>query len=286
MTSPVRARFVAAELGIWAAVYGAYLAVRGLTLGAPGEAIAHARDVVSLERAAGIFHEASLQQAVAPVSGLFAAYYMLGFGPVIAATAVWLGIRHRDRYRELRNLLLVSISLATVVFVFFPTAPPRLVSGLGIGDSVGLSSHDSGSFAGIRFDPYAAVPSMHVGWSLLVAVVGFRTVRRRAARACFAVHPLLIAVAVAATGNHFFVDCVGGAAVACVTVAVLAIASMRLDRRAQPLRRRALHATSAASVRAFAGANPSQSLLKYTYTSPRAAHARIRAAHSSSSPGE
>jgi len=225
-------RFAGLELVLWASVYGAYLAVRGLTIGAPGAAVAHAHDVVGLERALGVFREASLQSLLAPAARLFSAYYMLGFGPVLAVTAIWLALRHRDRYRELRNALLLSISLATVVFVLFPTAPPRL-AGLGIADTVGLSSHDTGSFLGIRFNPYAAVPSMHVGWSFLAALAGFRTARRRSVRALFAVHPALMAVTVCATGNHFFFDAAGGLAVAGLTLVLL---SLRLGDLADAIR--------------------------------------------------
>ncbi len=146
---------------------------------------------------------------------------MLAVAPAIAGTAIWLGIRDPARYRRLRNTLLVSVSLAAIAFVTFPTAPPRLVSSLGISDTVGLSSHDTGSFLGIRFNPYAAVPSMHVGWSLLIAVAGFGPVRRRWARACFAVHPLLMALAVTATGNHFLFDCAGAVVVALPTLLLL-----------------------------------------------------------------
>jgi hypothetical protein len=217
-------RFAGVELALWASVYGAYLAVRGLTIGAPGAAVAHAHDLVGLERALGVFREASLQAFLAPAARFFSAYYMLGFGPVIAVTAIWLGIRHQDRYRKLRNALLLSISLATVVFVLFPTAPPRL-AGLGIADTVGLSGHDTGSFLGIRFNPYAAVPSMHVGWSFLVALAGFRTARRRPVRALFAVHPVLMAVTVSATGNHFFFDAAAGLAVASLTLVLLGLRS-------------------------------------------------------------
>jgi len=66
-----------------------------------------------------------------------------------------------------------------------------------------------------------------VGWSLLIAIAGFGAVRSRWARACFAVHPLLMAVAVTATGNHFFFDCVGGAAVALATLALLRVRRRR-----------------------------------------------------------
>ena len=128
----------------------------------------------------------------------------------------------RRRMRELRSLLLLSISLAVVVHVALPVAPPRLVPGLGIADTVGLDqSH--GSFAGIPFNPYAAMPSMHVGWSLLVGLVALKASRSLPVRGFFAVHPVLMAVAVPATGNHYFLDSVAG-----VVVALSAIGIRRL----------------------------------------------------------
>lgn len=214
-------RFVAFELAVWSGLYGTYLAVRGMTMGSPTDAFGHAWDVVGLERTVGVFHEPAVQELFAPAEGFFSAYYMVGFGPVIALVAVWLGLRDRSMYRALRNALLLSIALATVVFVLFPTAPPRLVGGLGIEDTVGLSSHDTGSFLGVRFNPYAAVPSMHVGWSLLVAVYGRRATRRRLLRAFFLAHPVLMAVTVTATGNHYFLDSVGGLVVAGLALGLL-----------------------------------------------------------------
>jgi hypothetical protein len=219
-------RFVAFELALWAALYGCYLAVRGVTIGSPDEAVRHAWDVVDLERTVGLFHEAAFQSVLGPLERLLSAYYMLGFGPLLLVVGVWLGLRDRAGYRAFRTALMVSIALATVVFVLFPTAPPRLVDGLGIEDSVGLSSHDTGSFLGIRFNPYAAVPSMHVGWSLLVAVFGFRAARRRLLKAFFAVHPALMAVTVTGTGNHYFFDSLAG-----IVVAVLTLTLTRTHRR-------------------------------------------------------
>ena len=102
-----------------------------------------------------------------PLEGFFSAYYMLGFGPVIVEPARLAGGRAPRLYVQLRTLLFVSLAIALIVYVAFPTAPPRLVPGLGIADTVGLAGHDTGSFAGVRFNPYAAMPSLHVGWSVL-----------------------------------------------------------------------------------------------------------------------
>jgi hypothetical protein len=224
-------RFAAFELAVWASLYAAYLAVRGATIGSPDEALQNGREIAAAESALRIFHEATVQDALSTLESFFSAYYMVGFAPLIAGTLVWLALRHRQHYGELRTALLVSISIATVVFVVFPAAPPRLIPDLGIADTVGLSSHDTGSFAGVRFNPYAAMPSMHVGWSLLVGLAGFRAARRRIPRLLFAAHPAVMVVAVMATGNHFVLDAVAGAAIA-MTVAGVCISPAHASPRA------------------------------------------------------
>ena len=215
-------RFAAFELALWAGLYGAYLAVRGFAISEPSVAFDHGARLVGFERTIGLFHEAGAQAALAWGQSFFSAYYMACFAPLILGVLVWLGLRHRDRYRELRTLLLLSLAIAVVFYVLYPTAPPRLLPGLGIADTVGLSGgHDSGSFAGIKFNPYAAMPSMHVGWSLLVGIVGFRTARRLPLRVFFALHPFVMAMTVTATGNHYFLDSIVGATVALTAVALV-----------------------------------------------------------------
>ena len=212
-------RFGAIELFIWGAVYGLYLAVRGVSIASPDEAFANARGVVDLERALGLFHEAGLQSAFRGLDGALSVYYLLGFAPLIVGVLVWLGLAHHRLYRELRTLLLVSISLAVVVHVLLPVAPPRLVPGLGIADTVGLD-HAHGSLAGIPFNPYAAMPSMHVGWSLLAGLVALKAARSLLLRGFFAAHPVVMAVAVTATGNHYFLDSAAGVVVALAAIAL------------------------------------------------------------------
>ena len=227
-------RFTCLELAIWASLYPTYLAIRGFTIGDGHEAVRHGTSLVHLERATDLLHEADVQRLVHPVSAFFSAYYMLGFGPLIATVLIWLGIRHRGLYRELRTLLFVSLGLAVIGYVGYPTAPPRMVPGLGLADTVGMSSHDTGSVAGIRFNPYAAMPSMHVGWSVLIGIFGFRAARSRALKAFFVAHPFLMVVTVTATGNHYFVDAIGGTVAALAAVVLLAAARRLRDRRSGP----------------------------------------------------
>src|SRR3712207_5135469 len=121
------ARAIAAEASIWGALYGLYLTVRGATIGDVGDALAHARALIDVERRLGMLVERGVQQVLEPVHGLLSAYYMLGFAPVVAGVLVWLWTSDRASYRALRTALLGSIALAAVVYALLPVAPPRLV---------------------------------------------------------------------------------------------------------------------------------------------------------------
>jgi Tol biopolymer transport system component len=209
--------FLALELVRWVAVYGLYLAGRQASIADEDAALRHTDAIVGIERGLHILQEEHVQDAAAWThfaGGFLAAYYMVAFAPVCVAALVWTAWRHRGAYRALRRRLILSLVLATPFFLLYPAAPPRLAAGLGIGDSVGLSAHDTGSFMGIRFNPYAAMPSLHVGWSLLVALSLLPLVQNRFVRFLLAAHPVVMAVTVTATGNHFFLDVVVGAAIA------------------------------------------------------------------------
>ena len=223
-----RLRYVSYELLLWLGLYPVYLAIRGLSIDGYGTALANAHDLISFERSLSLFHEAAVQDALASFHGFLSTYYMVGFGPVVAATLIWLALTRRDLYSGLRTALFVSLAFAAVSYALLPMAPPRLVPDIGIADTVGLAAgHDSGSLGGlIPFNPYAAMPSMHVGWSLLVGIFGFRALRGNALRFVFALHPVVMALAVTATGNHYFLDSAAG-----VAVVLSALVAIRLSTR-------------------------------------------------------
>lgn len=223
--------FVASQVAVWVGLYGVYLVIRSLTIDDSGAAFVHAARLIDLEQSVGLLHEVWVQNAAGSVGalrGFFDLYYMLGFGPLLAASLLWLGLRRRDAYRELRTSMLSSLAIASFFFVLYPTAPPRLVSSLGIVDTVGLAGHDNGSLAGIHFNPYAAMPSMHVGWSLLLALVAIRMVRKTLPRVLIALHPVVMTLTVVATGNHFLVDAAAGVTVALIGYALVSCRSARL----------------------------------------------------------
>ena len=102
--------------------------------------------------------------------------------------------------------------------------------------------HDSG-FVALFFNPYAAVPSMHVAFSLIVAIPTMLIVRRRILKVIWAFYPLLITFVVIVTGNHWVMDAIAGAAVAGVSALVAARVLSRLSPGAWAWRPRAGEAT-------------------------------------------
>jgi hypothetical protein len=230
---PAGAAFVVRELVLWASFYGTYLLLRSLVVADKATAVENGVRIFAAERRVGLPSEANVQEAVGPADGLFGAYYMLGFAPVVAGTCIWLALRQRALYCELRTRLLVALAFALVINVVFPAAPPRLVGELGIADTVGLGGHDAGSFLGVPFNPYAAMPSMHVGWSLLVALALRRELRPGALRKLVMLHPLVMEVTVTATGNHYYLDSAAGSLVALTAVACIAqLRKLRVPRAA------------------------------------------------------
>src|SRR5262249_46947042 len=139
-----------------------------------------------------------------------------------AAVLVWVYRRHRHVYARLRNTLVLANALAVVGYALFPTAPPRL-AGVGIADTVSGATpvNLTSRFVSSFYNPYAAVPSMHIGFSLLVGITVWRLARRRAVRAAGLAYPLFVLLVIVATGNHFFLDAVAGAAVAVVAAGVV-----------------------------------------------------------------
>jgi PAP2 superfamily len=185
-------------------------------------AVKNAQWIVSLERSLDLFVEHSIQQAVGAVPGLISvlgvAYLSLHVG-VTVALLVWLHRRHPAGYPVVRTTLLLASGLALVGFVLFPTAPPRL-AGIGIADTVSGDHVDlNRGLVHWLYNPYAAVPSMHVGYALVVGASLVRHGRRHALSAAGLLYPAFISFVVVATGNHFLFDAATGVAVTGVAAA-------------------------------------------------------------------
>jgi hypothetical protein len=202
---------------------------RGLARGGEAAAERHAAAIARLERHLHLFGEATVQRAAHQVYGLPLvlgyAYLTLHLGITVAVLA-WVYRYRREAYPFLRNTLALASLLAVVGYALFPTAPPRL-AGVGIADTVsGATSINLGSrLVSSLYNPYAAVPSIHVGFSLLVGAAIWRLGRRRLWQLFGLVYPIGVLFVIVATGNHFFVDAAAGAAVAAVAAMLAAVVS-------------------------------------------------------------
>jgi membrane-associated phospholipid phosphatase len=194
--------------------------VHALTKGDLEEAQENGRRILHLERTLHIDWESAIQSAALghqPLSTLANWIYIWGFWPVLAGSAVFLYSRHRGEYFRLRNAVFVSGLIGFAFFAFLPVAPPRLVDP----QLVDTITDRTGWYRSVLpprvTDEYAALPSLHVGWSLLVGLALARALGRRT-YALAVVIPGAMAFAVVATANHYILDVVVGCGVALTAV--------------------------------------------------------------------
>jgi hypothetical protein len=223
------------------AIAGLYLAgelSRGLASSGEAGAERNAAAVVRLERHLHLFGETAVQDAAHRVFGLPAvlgyAYLTLHLA-VTASVLVWVYRHRRFAYPRLRNTLAVASGLAVVGYALFPTAPPRLAN-VGVADTVSgaTSINLTSRLVSTFYNPYAAVPSMHIGFALIVGVALWRLARRRVWRLAGIAYPVLILFVIVATGNHFFLDAAAGALTGVVAAGgVAAAGSLEVGVRAR-----------------------------------------------------
>ena len=212
------------ELAIFALAYVVYFGVRAITEGTASAATSHAFDLIRLEQRLGIAWEQGVQDAVVGSRLLLDAantVYILGHWPVIVVTGVLLFRYRRRHYYELRNAALLTGLVGLVVFALFPVAPPRLTD-LPLVDTVTREAEGYRQVVPQALvNQYAAMPSFHAGWNVLLGIVVFRATRNRLLRALAVAGPAAMVVAVVATANHYVIDVVAGVAIVLAGVAAL-----------------------------------------------------------------
>jgi hypothetical protein len=202
------------ELALFAAAYLLYTAARWIFAGHLAMAREHADRILSLERSAHVAIEGSIQRALdsAAPSWLLSNVYLAAQLVVLPGALIWLYRRSRPVYRQLRTTVIATWLIAVPVFALFPVAPPRL-AGTGITDTVSsqaavaLTSHST-----VFYNPYAAVPSLHVGFAFAIAI-GIATaaaLHSRWAKGVALLWGPLVTLAVIATGNHYVFDVAAG----------------------------------------------------------------------------
>ena len=223
------------QIGLLVLVDLAYETVRGIADGQRAVAFTHGQQVIDLERSTHTFFEPSFQSFFLGADWLidFAnQIYMNSQFAVVLTFFFWVYFFRNDSFYFVRNMFMVSMGLALVGYTLFPTAPPRLFPEYGIADTINDFSnvnHDS-ALVKVFINPYAAVPSMHCAFALMIGASGAKLARHRVTKAFWLVWPLLVAWVVIVTGNHFWIDVVLGWMVAVVS----ALVASRLLARAGP----------------------------------------------------
>jgi hypothetical protein len=195
----------------------AYFAVRGLIEGGPDRAFLNAERVIEFEQALHIYREHDIQ-------GLFAGndrlidianwIYIWGHWPVICTVALCMLLTSPALYLRYRNAFLISGALGIVIFAAFPLAPPRLMD-LGLIDTVTERSYAYRVLQPPQLvNQFAAMPSLHFGWNLLIGIAIAAHAPWRPVRALGWLLPCAMFAAIVITANHYIIDGFAGGIVA------------------------------------------------------------------------
>src|SRR3954449_5107590 len=206
---------------IFAVAYYSYSIIRGVADGRPEVAFQHGRDVIDLERNLHVFVEPAVQAWASGSTVLIAIasrIYINAQTTVCLSALVYLYFFRNSHFYFVRNMMVTAMALALVGYTVFPTAPPRMFPEWGFFDSVAdfTGVHSDSTAVNTLFNPYAAVPSMHVAFSLMIGWSLAQVVKWRVAKVWWACYPFVITFVIVATANHFITDAFLGACVAAV----------------------------------------------------------------------
>ena len=211
----------------------------------PLHAFHNAREVIGLEKAVGLFHEQTIQRWFLGTKWIefFNIFYGTAHFAVTLGILIWLFVRRRQQFGRWRTTLMVTTVLALVGFALFPLMPPRLFNAYahecgpstthpicyryGGGELAdqqgqpnyrfvdtlrevgGLWNFDSKKLDSVS-NQYAAMPSLHIGWSMWCMLTLLRFARRRTTKILAVAYPILTLTVIVATANHFIIDAAGG----------------------------------------------------------------------------
>ena len=221
------------EIAFLALCYWLYSFVRNAVPSHEVAARHRATTLLAIEHDLRINIESSLNSVVAHTSWLAYVcnyYYATLHFVVTIGVLVWLYMRHPLRYRSIRSVLFATNIVALIGFWFCALAPPRLLPGHGYVDTI-VTFHTWGSMGSADVaklsNQYAAMPSLHIGWSLWCAVAIVGLAQRRWVRVLGALYPCMTLFVIIGTANHFLLDAVGGVAVLLAGFAVQRVLSGR-----------------------------------------------------------
>ncbi|MBD0420043.1 phosphatase PAP2 family protein [Streptomyces sp. TRM S81-3] len=204
------------EILLIALSYWTYSLVRNAVPEQRGQALRNADWIWRVEHQLGIAVEESVNHAVNSVTWLIVGmnyYYATLHFVVTLGVLVWLYRSHSGRYAATRMVLFATTGVALVGYYLYPLAPPRLMNGGHFVDTVMVhqtwGSMASGDLKNMS-NQYAAMPSMHIGWSVWCGLTIFALATVPWVRVLGLVYPAATLVVIVATANHFWLDAVGG----------------------------------------------------------------------------
>ncbi|MFG2312643.1 phosphatase PAP2 family protein [Streptomyces sp. NPDC048566] len=214
------------ELLLVAGLFAVYKLGRGLATGHTGEAFGNAHRVWDAERALHLPGEGAVQDALlhgGTLVHLANTYYAAVHFPATAAFLVWLYLRRPAHYVWARRVLALVTAAALAGHLVFPLAPPRLLAESGLVDTgrvYGPSVYGAHPATDTLANQFAAMPSLHFGWALMIAI-GLIAATRSRWRALWLLHPLATLVVIVGTANHYWLDSAVAAALLGIALAVV-----------------------------------------------------------------
>jgi hypothetical protein len=209
------------QIALFAAAYYVYRLTRGVAddPAAATTAFRNARDLIDIERTLNVFIEPSVQAFASGerwLMDVLAWLYINAQTSVTLGALAWIYLRRNESFYFVRNMFLVAFGIALIGYSVFPTAPPRFLPEWGFIDSVAQFTgvpQDSVAVDAL-FNPYAAVPSMHAGFAIMIGWPLARLVKPRGLKVFWASYPLIVTFVIVATANHFLADAFLGACTA------------------------------------------------------------------------
>jgi hypothetical protein len=222
---------IAQESAILLALFALWQLAGSFSLVGPDGALARARWIWHAERLVHLPSETEIQRAFLGhplIVQAFNLYYLSLHFVVLIGCLIWVYARHRRQYPQVR-ITLVLFTAGALLIQFLPVAPPRMLAGDGMVDTAARYGQSVyGSVAGFNADQLSAMPSVHVGWALLVALVVVQVSTSRWRWLALG-YPVLTLLAVVVTANHFWLD--GIAAALLLALALLIQRAGRAVRR-------------------------------------------------------
>lgn len=202
------------QVGILLGLEQAYEFTRGRIPHQTDVALMNAYRLLDLEWRHGLFVESRVERFFLQFHAVMNAidlFYVLSHVLVTIGALVWIYVRGRKHYPFVRNLFMLTTAVALVAFYLYPTAPPRMLANYGFVDPLQLHHFTSAGGAqpnSYTYNPYAAMPSLHVAYAAIVSIGLVLTERRLWIRALAVAYPFAMAAAVVISGNHWILDVV------------------------------------------------------------------------------